>query len=424
MSSRQSTSPSSALQHSAELARSLREAPRELDQLTRVRMERALLQAWRVRGGRLSDAERPQPGRARVIRAAWLASAALSAVAGGLLVVHLTRAPRAEQEAGRFELSVEGAVVQSGPVSEAQVLHSGSQGRIGLELRGARLDMQPDSELRLERLSDSELAFTLLSGQLDIDFHPLRRGEQRLRVETRSARVLVVGTRLRVEVQDNGDTRVAVSQGAVDVIARSSARVQRVAAGAALWVRVDDVDDSERAVRETLERRIGDAGRQVAPDAVPRESAAPSGNASASPEVTAVQLETQRARLLSARKLLRQSKHKAARALLRSLTDEGMTLELRVEALSLRAESFTAEGAIAEAAAEYRRADAIAPRHAAGHNARFALGRLLERHAGDREAALSAYRRYLALAPDGALAAQARAALCRLGSAGDCAAVP
>jgi hypothetical protein len=62
----------------------------------------------------------------------------------------------------------------------------------------------------------------------------------------------------------------------------------------------------------------------------------------------------------------------------------------------------------------------MAPADPAGHNARFALGRLLERYAHDESGAASAYRRYLERAPQGALAAQARQALCRLGDASYC----
>jgi predicted TPR repeat methyltransferase len=109
-----------------------------------------------------------------------------------------------------------------------------------------------------------------------------------------------------------------------------------------------------------------------------------------------------------------------ARDRLRDLVDSSAALRYRVEALILIAESFTAQRDIARATDAYARADALAPRHPAGHNARFALARLLERRAGDEKAAAAAYRRYLDHAPDGALASQARQALCRLGSGHHC----
>jgi hypothetical protein len=68
----------------------------------------------------------------------------------------------------------------------------------------------------------------------------------------------------------------------------------------------------------------------------------------------------------------------------------------------------------------YREAVAIAPHHPAGHNALFALARLLERYTDDRSAAGSVYRDYVERAPKRALAGQAREALCRLGDASTC----
>jgi cytochrome c-type biogenesis protein CcmH/NrfG len=95
-------------------------------------------------------------------------------------------------------------------------------------------------------------------------------------------------------------------------------------------------------------------------------------------------------------------------------------MHLRVEALTLIAESYTVQGDIPHAAAAYKRADELAPSNPAGHNALFALGRLLERNAHDGPGAAAAYRRYLERAPQGALSSQARQALCRLGDASYC----
>jgi tetratricopeptide (TPR) repeat protein len=120
-------------------------------------------------------------------------------------------------------------------------------------------------------------------------------------------------------------------------------------------------------------------------------------------------------KLEAARKLLRQGRHGAARARLRGLAESGVAVRFRVEALTLIAESYTSQGDVPRAAAAYRRADELSPGDSSGHNARFALARLLERHARDEQAAADAYRRYLERAPRGALAAQARQGLCRLG---------
>ena len=113
-------------------------------------------------------------------------------------------------------------------------------------------------------------------------------------------------------------------------------------------------------------------------------------------------------------KLLRKREHVAARARLRGLADSSIAVRFRVEALTLMAESYTAEGDVQRAAQAYRSAAELSRNEPAGHNARFALARLLERHAHDETAAAAAYMSYLDHAPRGALAAQARQALCRL----------
>lgn len=402
---------------SAELAERMRRAPPAFDELTRARMERGLLQAWRVRGMPLPRAERSDARAWRLggRRAAWIASLALSACAGGFFALHLSRpTPIASVlPAGHFELAIDDAAVQSGPVSEGQLLRSGARGRIALELGAAHLDMQPRTELRLSRLSETELAFALNAGQLDVDFHPQRRGEQGLRVETPAARVLVVGTRFRVVVESGGDTRVAVVHGAVDVVSRSSGQTQRVVAGGEARVPGGATPPSQRD--EGLLAADGPVSRGAS-RAADEDMVGPPRRVRGANDVNVAARE----RLEVARKLLRRGEHPAARAVLRELAEPGSELELRVEALTLMAESYTAQGSIRRAQEQYRSVDAIAPRRAAGDNARFALARSLERHSQDRAAAVAAYRRYLALAPEGALSEQARKALCRLGSASDC----
>jgi tetratricopeptide (TPR) repeat protein len=334
---------------------------------------------------------------------------------GALLAFHWRAHEAAIDSASavaRFELRVDDVTVQSGSVSEGQLLESGQRGRIVLELASARLDMQPGTQLRLLRLCERELAFSLLAGELAIDFHPVRHGEQRLRVETRSARVLVVGTRLRVQVDTLGNTRVAVIEGAVDVVPSSGTETRRVVAGGQTWVRVDEGDRDERAVRATIEEKLAQLPPAVATPGAASEELEVETSVAPTRDTTN--------KLNAARQLLRQAQHRAARNLLRGVAEQPVPLRFRVEALTLMAESYTAQGQIEQAGAAYRRADEMAGRHAVGDNARFALGRLLERYAVDRPAAMLAYRHYLELAPEGALVAQARLALCRLGSVTDC----
>jgi hypothetical protein len=208
-----------------------------------------------------------------------------------------------------------------------------------------------------------------------------------------------------------------VTEGIVEVLPRSGAMGRRVAAGERMDVRMDDGDESERAVRAALEAKLALSG-------VPSEDALADGEAS---EADAIAIENDSAaraatrKLSAARKLLRQGRHVAARTRLQRLAgDADLPIRLRAEALTLTAESYTAQGNIPRARKAYERADQIAPSQAAGHNARFALARLLERFTHDRGAAARAYEHYLQRAPSGALASQARQALCRLGRADHC----
>jgi tetratricopeptide (TPR) repeat protein len=411
---------------SAELARALREQPIELDVLTRARMEKAVVGAFRLQAS-ASAAMGSQPDRRRFGRWSYAACLAVSALVGGVFAFHgadpghgaidgvgAELAGRSSIVPASFELRIGDAAVQSGPLDEGQALESGQHGRIAVDLGSARLDMQPSTQLRVTRLSSVELAVSLLAGKIDVEFHPDRRAGQRLRIETPSARVLVVGTRFGVAVDSRGDSDIEVTQGVVEVVPRSGAATQRIAAGGRSRVRADDGDQQERAVREAIEQQISRLPVESA--ATPHQATEPGRDLQDADVRVASAID----RLQSARQLLREGQHRAARTLLRAVTLDAVALRFRVEAWTLTAESFTVQGDTAQAAAAYRRADELAPKHAAGDNARFALARLLERHAGDRAAASAAYRRYLELAPDGALAAQARQALCRLGSALDC----
>jgi hypothetical protein len=406
---------------SGALAQALRRNAAELDDVSRARMERSLVQAWRTHAA----ARVPLPGSrhvtsrfpiARQVR--WAASLAASAVAGALIAFFFvagdqTNAPPAVGTA-HFELRIGDAAVQSGSVAEGQVLESGKHGYIELNLGSARVRMEHDTRLRLDRMSAAELSLSLLKGRVDVDFHPLHKGEQRMLIESLAARVQVVGTRFAVLADDLGNTKVAVTEGVVEVVPRSGAPSRRVAAGQNTYVRVDDGDEYERAVREAIERGV--AGKEA--QAVPVPAIKPDMDFSIGSELEAAPGPLPRSiarRLDAARKLLRQGHHPAARASLRGLTEAPTPMHYRVEALMLTAESYTAQGDIPRAAQSYRRADEVAPTQSAGHNARFALARLLERYTHDKADAANAYRRYLERAPKGALASQAREALCRLG---------
>ena len=124
--------------------------------------------------------------------------------------------------------------------------------------------------------------------------------------------------------------------------------------------------------------------------------------------------------LEGAHRLLLQGRHEPARDALKRIVEGPHAARFRVEALTLIAESYTAQAQISKAREAYERAARIAPNLASGHNALFALARLVERHTKDRAGAMNAYERYLERAPHGAVATQAREALCRLGEDAHC----
>jgi hypothetical protein len=418
-------------QPSAVLAAAMRAQEPALDQVTRARMERNFVQAWRMqaaatvalpRGSVSSSSVRPSS--VRVGRAWLVASLAASAVIGGLLALQVSDEGGGQTLAvgsARFDLRIGQGALQSGSVTEGQLLESGRHGLIDVDLGSARLHMAAATRVRFDRMSASELRLLLQQGRVEVDFHPARKGEQRMVIASAAVDVRVVGTRFVVEVDAAGNTEVSVREGVVEVVPRSGGVTRRLKAGERVEVRADGGDATEQAVRDAIDEELGPV---AAADSEPVEifdmafaldeqPEAPAPRAAMSKQVAA-------RKLTAARKLLRQGKHGAARDRLRGLVDSSAALRYRVEALMLIAESFTAQRDVARASEAYARADALAPRHPAGHNARFAHARLLERHAGDQKAATAAYRRYLEHAPDGALASQAKQALCRLGSTAHC----
>jgi hypothetical protein len=412
------------------LAGELKRSPPWLDDMSRARMERSLLEAWRARGA--AKVSLPVARAAARPTGRWLVAGAvaISAAAGavfGLVALDSRPEQGTPLPVAQFELLVDGTTVQSGNLAEGQTLEAGKRGHIEVSLGASRLDIARESRVRFERLSPDDVRLSLVGGSLDVAFHPERPGEQRLSVSTRAAQVRVVGTRFSVHVDGRGDTRVEVSEGVVRVVPRSVGPERLLRAGDSVFVPVDGGDDSEQAVRAAMEERLA-AVAEAAPvepavlEPAPLEgldmdfSEAEAAGVSA-PGTSRTSHESV---LDAARRMLRQGKHSAARDRLRALAASPAPVRVRVEALTLIAESYTAQGYIPRAADTYRQAAYIAPGHAAGHNALFALARLLERYTLDRQAAVSAYQRYLRQAPQGALASQARDALCRLEQAAFC----
>lgn len=402
---------------SSQIAEAMRQTPAQLPEMHRARLERNLVEAWRARGAHAVPLPRARLG---LSRAAWVGSIAASAALGVAVGFAVLRQPDSASQSpaaqagsvAHFDLVIGDGAVQSGTVVAGQVLESGKHGHIEVSLAQSRVDIAPESRVRFERLDHDELRLSLVQGRVDVAFHPEHRGEQHLSVETSAARVLVVGTQFAVETTANRETRVSVSEGVV--------RVEPRRGGAALLVHAGE----QTIVGGEREQHLAPIDATQLPAALPEPITHESSVASRAAAVglrrrakAAVKLRSDYdAKLESARQLLLEGKHAAARDKLQRMTESSVPPSTRVEALVLTAESYTAQGQVPRAAAAYRRAVEAAPREPAGHNALFALARLLDRYTEDDESAASAYREYLAKAPHGALARQARDALCRLTS--------
>jgi tetratricopeptide (TPR) repeat protein len=390
-------------------------------------MERSLLEAWRTRAAVAVSPDRSRRrAPALAVMAMSAAAATLLGAAAGLYVS--TNGPVANAAVGeaQFELRIGDAAMQRGTVTTGQELQSGESGHIEVAVGDSRLEFGRRTHVRFDRISDDDVALTLLRGRLDVRFHPRRPGEQRMAVSTRAARVRVVGTEFVVGVDGVGNTTVAVSEGVVEVVPRAGGEIERVAAGETVLMPMDTGDQYERSLRASIEAEI--AALELPAEDEPNEDEA--GEVEAG-EVEALDMDfgdqpsgfdegvidSERAaalrRLRVARRLLRQGQHERARAMLSRVVKKGAA-RIRVEALTLIAESHAVQAHLDEARAAYERAFKTAPGHPAAHNALFAQARLIERHVGDKAAASEAYQRYLERAPTGPLAGQAREALCRL----------
>jgi hypothetical protein len=391
---------------SSRIADALRNDPTQLPEMARARMERNLVEAWRARSAHAVPLPRMRSGLSRGV---WVGSIAASAALGVALAVLVLRRPEPQHVAeapsavAHFDLVIGDGAVQSGTLVAGQVLESGKHGHIEVSLAQSRVDIAPESRVRFEKLDRDELRLSLVQGRVDVAFHPERKGEQRLSVETTAARVIVVGTQFAVEAGADRETRVSVSEGVVRVEPRRGGQALLVHAGEQVKV---GAEPQQQVSKQPLP-----AAQLPAAVSMPRE-VAPSRTARGR---KAKQVSTDYdAKLEEARSLLLQGKHAAAREKLERVAEGSAPAAARVEALVLTAESYTAQGQLPLAAASYRRAVEAAPREPAGHNALFALARLLDRYTADTELAAAAYREYLAKAPHGALARQARDALCRL----------
>ncbi|MEM9192915.1 MAG: FecR domain-containing protein [Myxococcota bacterium] len=485
------------------LAEALRKEPPKLDDIARARVERALLsEAARVRSESDLDpeslAELPaevlrelppaMPDRApvesrRVPKEAasggpasrgrlvpyGVAAGVLAAAAAVLAVVWSGDGPATNdgaagiaEAAASFEVFDGGVRASQGELREGQRIDTEVGQRVEVRVGAAasplaRVGVAPESRVRFVGLHDDSIALRLEQGAVDVEFHPVRQGEQRFTVDTSSARVEVVGTVFRVEVDGLGATTVRVQDGLVRVTPTATGGTVRVVgAGEETTVGAEvvalepesgsagSVAQDEETLEEaaTEEGEVGEtseadgsppAGSQRS-DIGPREPSARGdrdeggarpadtegiGERAAPDDPLLIEGLSVDARFDLARALERSGEGARARHVLYGIARAPVSSAHRVNAWTLVAESWANDRDYRQAAEAYRRASRAGGQSLAGLNALYALARL-RGQMGDRSAAVVAYQRYLEAAPEGPHAPLARDALCRLGEVGFC----
>jgi TolA-binding protein len=418
---------------SERIAEALRDEPPELDEVARARMEKRLLDGVRARE---TDESRPVAPRRRGPAAKWVvAGVAVAAAAAG---IGLVWAPGSEpggspETSASFTAFRDGESVGRGVIGEGEVVETAARERVEVRFDVVRVDVTPRSRVRFERVS-GDMRVRLERGAVEVEFHPERRGDRRLAVETTSARVEVVGTVFRVEVDVDGATEVAVDEGVVRVTPHGSGSPRLVRGGERTRVELtvaqtasvgrsgadrdraasetgtaDDVVPATRRDREPAPEH--DEDDEITPAEEPPASAAARIRAGA-PEGPALSLD---ARFELAEQLHQRGQYERARHELLAITRSPARPADRVRAWSMIADSWVRQGDPRRAAEALRRAHEAGPDTQLGHAALFDRAKILERRVGDASAARAAYSQYLQRVPNGPNAAQARAALCRLG---------
>lgn len=201
---------------SHELADVLREQPPVLDDVARARLEKAILQAPRASVPPKSRSRRPFVAGV----SAGLAVAALALLGWLALAPAPTEPEVATFEA--FSSTRDGErPLREGAFVEGEVVTTDDDQRVRAHFAERRVEVEvaPSSRARFLRLGGADLAVGLDRGSVRVAFHPERRGERSLAIETPLARVEVVGTVFEVDVDADG-TRVHVEEGIVRVVPR------------------------------------------------------------------------------------------------------------------------------------------------------------------------------------------------------------
>jgi TolA-binding protein len=457
--------------HSDRIAEALRQERALLDDVTRARIERRLVEAWEARLASRRAVSESKPPAAAVPRI-WAASVAAFVFVALLVVLFEVAGTRRASspdsvQMAHFELRISDAAVQTGVVGEGQTLETGKFGSIDVNAGGSRVLLYPDSRMRFDRISADDVRLSLIVGKVEVTFHPIRPGEQSISVETRVASVRAVGTRFSVSVDLRGDTSVDVSEGVVSVTSGKSRAERTLAAGERVRIGADGREkpvlvliqadralaaldpglpppaaepvasaadaprqaaipqgraEQPRQARRQVEREQGEPAEAREPETAPQtpETAVAEPQADGSPLDPAAEAEDTDP-LQAARLMIQMGQYTAARNELRQIASRSRDNSTRAMAFTLIAESYLAQGYYPRAADFYNDAARVSRYDPVSRKAVFYLARLLENHVKDNQAAVSAYRRYLRESPEGEHRLQALEALCRLGDGASCA---
>jgi hypothetical protein len=425
----------------------LRAAPPELDDITRTRIERVLTEASREGTVALpAAAQAPTASPRWAIGGGALAAAAAAALAwwgaGGAESPSVD--PVRVEAPAVAQLRVESSLVAEGMPAQGETLRTGAGQRVSAHLGATSVELEPNTRAQFERIASEELRVRLRQGAVRIAFHPETGSGQRMAVVTPAARVEVVGTVFRVEVDGENATGVSVESGKVRVVPESPGQEsQLLRRGQATRVEAAGPTDADGVDTVELEGAVDTEEGAAAP--FPWEEGAPAVDTDPPHTTSEPPFHRPRPRtkpkardssarrgirgqvtlpgdnvspeVARARNLLNQQRYEEARKQLRAIADStSKSLSERTRAWIMIAEAYEEERAYAKAGEAYGKASWFGSRTAAGQRALFRLARLREGRLGDAHGARTAYERYLRDAPHGPDAPAARAALCRLGS--------
>ena len=427
---------------SERLAESLRDDPPELDDVARVRMERALLEARRAGAG----VSKRGPGFAWGLGLGIAAAAAILLVWRAASPAPHASAPSASLAKGagvtaRIERWQGGERVDAGGLREGMRVLTGELERARLSLGRSRIELSPDSLLVPERMQ-SDVRMRLERGEVRVEFNPEHPGQEGFVLETESARVEVVGTAFRVRVAADGSTDVTVEHGVVRVSPLPFGGARRLLAGETLHVEsrghqpmrdfalasaFAPSGEEEHAAAESNEAdtiATSPAGHAQAADAPALDTmevppSAPTAVAAPAPDTRPTRALDADARFELALRFTEHGQYEEARHELYAIVRSGQSRE-QARAWSMVADTREREQDWAGAGEAYRRAADAETSGVFGSTALFALARLRENRLHDPAGARQAYRAYLQVGAGAPLAQQARLGLCRLGDLSLC----